>query len=112
MQYRCPQCKSAKIMPVAQGANTPRPEIPKSLMSLIFSIFLLLLLVITSIAMWIFGKGAGTNIQIATIVAFVVTLVSGFFFWRDLPTFKSSMQKFLQSQKAWKCRECNHQWTL
>lgn len=112
MQYRCPQCQSAKIMPVAQGANTPRPEIPKSLMLLIFSIFILLLLVITSIAMWLFGHGAGTNIQIATVIAFVVAAVAGFLFWRDLPNFKVSMQAFMQSQKVWKCRECNHQWQL
>lgn len=99
-------------MPVAQGAQAIRPEIPKSLMTLIFSIFLLLLLVIISICMWIFGHGAGLNIQIATAIVFVITLISGFFFWRDLPNFKISMQAFMQTQKVWKCRDCNHQWHI
>lgn len=32
MQYRCPQCQSPKIMPVAQaGAPATRPVVPKSL---------------------------------------------------------------------------------
>lgn len=110
MQYRCPQCQSAKIMPVNQGANSARPEIPKSLLILVFSIFLLLLLVVASIVLWIFSNGAGTTLQIATVVAFIVTVVSGLLFWRDLPSFKISMQSFMQSQKVWKCRDCNHQW--
>lgn len=111
MQYRCPQCQSAKILPLAQGSST-RPDIPKSLMTLIFSIFLLLLLVISSIVMWIFGNGAGSNLQIATVVVFIITALSGFMFWRDLPRFKASMQAFMQSQKTWKCRACNHQWQV
>lgn len=112
MQYRCPQCQSAKIMPVAQGSNAVRPEIPKSLVILVFSIFLLLLLVIACIVMWIFAHGASPILQIATGVVFLVTVGSGLLFWRQLPNFKLSMQGFLQSQKAWKCRDCNHEWQL
>lgn len=112
MQYRCPQCQSAKIMPVAQGSNAVRPEIPKSLVILVFSIFLLLLLVIACIVMWIFTHGASPILQIATGVVFLVTVGSGLLFWRQLPNFKLSMQGFLQSQKAWKCRDCNHEWHL
>ncbi|MHA3098280.1 hypothetical protein [Acinetobacter brisouii] len=112
MQYRCPQCQSAKIMPVAQGSNAVRPEIPKSLVILVFSIFLLLLLVIACIVMWIFAHGASPILQIATGVVFLVTVGSGLLFWRQLPNFKLSMQGFLQSQKAWKCRDCNHEWHL
>ena len=112
MQYRCPQCQSAKIMPVAQGGNAVRPEIPKSLVILVFSIFLLLLLVIACIVMWIFAHGASPILQIATGVVFLVTVGSGLLFWRQLPNFKLSMQGFLQSQKAWKCRDCNHEWHL
>lgn len=48
--------------------------------------------------MWIFGNGAGSSLQIATVVAFVVTVGAGFMFWRDLPDFKLSMQAFMQSQ--------------
>ena len=112
MQYRCPQCQSAKIMPVAQGSNAVRAEIPKSLVILVFSIFLLLLLVIACIVMWIFAHGASPILQIATGVVFLVTVGSGLLFWRQLPNFKLSMQGFLQSQKAWKCRDCNHEWHL
>lgn len=112
MQYRCPQCQSAKIMPVAQGSNAVRPEIPKSLVILVFSIFLLLLLVIACIVMWIFAHGASPILQIATGIVFLVTVGSGLLFWRQLPNFKLSMQGFLQSQKAWKCRDCNHEWHL
>ncbi|MHA3055565.1 hypothetical protein E0H77_09355 [Acinetobacter sp. ANC 4633] len=112
MQYRCPQCQSAKIMPVAQGSNAVRPEIPKSLVILVFSIFLLLLLVIACIVMSVFAHGASSILQIATGVVFLVTVGSGLLFWRQLPNFKLSMQGFLQSQKAWKCRDCNHEWQL
>ncbi|ENU79517.1 hypothetical protein F975_02766 [Acinetobacter sp. ANC 3789] len=112
MQYRCPQCQSAKIMPVAQGSNAVRPEIPKSLVILVFSIFLLLLLVIACIVMSVFAHGASPILQIATGVVFLVTVGSGLQFWRQLPNFKLSMQGFLQSQKAWKCRDCNHEWQL
>ncbi|MEB3766957.1 hypothetical protein [Acinetobacter sp. MD2] len=110
MQYRCPQCQSAKILPVSQGINSPRPEVPKSLIVLVFSIFLLLLLVVASIVLWIFSNGAGTTLEIATVVVFVITVISGLLFWRDLPNFKISMQSFMQAQKAWKCRDCNHVW--
>lgn len=113
MQYRCPKCQSVKIMPVNQGTTTSaRPVVPKSLVILLPSIFILLLLVLISLSMWIFGNGAGTNLQIATVVAFVVVAVSGLMFWRDLPDFKLSMQAFMQSQKHWKCRECHHEWQI
>ena len=66
MQYRCPQCQSPKIMPVAQaGAPAARPVVPKSLVFLIPAIFVLLLLALISIAMWIFGDGAGSGLQAA-----------------------------------------------
>lgn len=111
MQYRCPQCQSPKIMPQAQaGAPAARPVVPKSLVFLIPAIFVLLLLVLISIAMWIFGNGAGSTLQIATVAVFIVCVIAGFLFYRDLPDFKISMQAFMQSQKKWKCRECNHEW--
>lgn len=112
MQYRCPQCQSPKIIPVSQGTNTPRPVVPKSLMFLIPAIFILLLLVVISIGMWIFGDGAGSTLQMATIAVFIICLIAGFLFWRDLPDFKLSMQAFMQSQKQWKCRECDHEWQI
>ena len=98
MQYRCPQCQSVKIMPVSQGVNSAKPVVPKSLVILVPAIFVLLLLVVISIFMWIFGNGAGSSLQIATVVAFVVTVGAGFMFWRDLPDFKLSM-KHLCSHK-------------
>lgn len=113
MQYRCPKCQNPKIMPVAEsGGPSVRPVVPKSLVFLIPTIFVLLLLVLTSIAMWIFGDGAGTMLQSATVVVFVVCLIAGFLFYRDLPDFKISMQSFMQSQKKWKCRECEHEWQI
>ena len=109
MQYRCPKCQSPKIIPVAQaGGPTTRPVVPKSLVFLISAIFILLLLVLISIAMWIFADGAGTTLQAATVVIFVLC----FLFYRDLPDFKISMQGFMQSQKKWKCRECDHEWEI
>ncbi len=48
MQYRCPKCQSVKIMPVSQGANSPRPNVPKSLVLLVPAIFILLILVLIS----------------------------------------------------------------
>ncbi|MDM1770196.1 MULTISPECIES: hypothetical protein [Acinetobacter] len=113
MQYRCSKCQSPKIMPVAQaGQAAPRPVVPKSLVFLIPAIFILLLLVLISIAMWIFGDGAGTTLQTATVIVFVICLIAGFMFYRDLPDFKISMQAFMQNQKKWKCRECNHEWEI
>lgn len=113
MQYRCPKCQSPKIMPVAQtGQPAPRPVVPKSLVFLIPAIFILLLLVLISVSMWIFGDGAGQNLQIATVIVFSICVVAGILFWRDLPDFKISMQGFMQSQKKWKCRECNHEWEI
>jgi len=100
-------------MPVAQaGQAAPRPVVPKSLVFLIPAIFILLLLVLISIAMWIFGDGAGTTLQTATVIVFVICLIAGFMFYRDLPDFKISMQAFMQNQKKWKCRECNHEWEI
>ena len=113
MQYRCPKCQSPKIMPLAQaGQPVARPVVPKGLIILIPAVFILLLLVIISIAMWIFGDGAGTTLQTATVVVFIACLIAGFMFYRDLPDFKISMQGFMQSQKKWKCRECNHEWEI
>ncbi|MDM1344536.1 hypothetical protein HXZ95_09830 [Acinetobacter pseudolwoffii] len=113
MQYRCPKCQSPKIIPVAQpGQAAPRPVVPKSLMFLVPALFLLLLLVIISIAMWIFGDGAGTTLQTATVIIFILSLIAGFMFYKDLPDFKISMQAFMQTQKKWKCRECNHEWEI
>ena len=60
----------------------------------------------------VFANGAGSSLQIATVVAFVVTVGAGFMFWRDLPDFKLSMQAFMQSQKHWKCRDCNNEWEI
>jgi flagellar motor component MotA len=100
-------------MPVAQpGQAAPRPVVPKSLMFLVPALFLLLLLVIISIAMWIFGDGAGTTLQTATVIVFILSLIAGFMFYKDLPDFKISMQAFMQTQKKWKCRECNHEWEI
>jgi len=97
-------------MPVSQGTNSPRPNVPKSLAVLIPAIFMLLLLVLISVGMWIFGNGAGHNLQVATIIVFGICIIAGVLFWRDLPDFKISMQAFMQSQKHWKCRDCNHEW--
>ncbi|TQR61111.1 hypothetical protein [Acinetobacter sp. RF14B] len=113
MQYRCPKCQSPKIMPLAQpGQVTARPVVPKSLVFLVPALFVLLLLVIISIAMWIFGDGAGSTLQMATVIVFIVCLIVGFLFYKDLPDFKISMQAFMQNQKKWKCRECDHQWEI
>lgn len=110
MQYRCPQCQSVKLMPVSQGVDSPRPHVPKSLVMLVPAIFILLILVLISVGMWIFGNGAGQGLQVATIIAFGFCVIAGVLFWRDLPDFKISMQAFMQSQKYWKCRDCNHEW--
>lgn len=67
-------------------------------------------MVLISIAMWIFGNGAGQGLQITTIVVFVICVIAGGLFWRDLPDFKISMQAFMQAQKHWKCRDCGHDW--
>ena len=56
------------------------------------------------------GFGAGQTLQIATVAVFGVCVIAGVLFWRDLPDFKISMQAFMQAQKHWKCRDCNHQW--
>ena len=113
MQYQCPKCQSRKILPVA-SANEPavRPVVPKSLVFLIPLIFILLLLVVISIFMMIFGNGAGQTLQIATVVIFIASAIAGILFWLDLPDFKISMQSFMQANKEWKCRDCNHQWKV
>ncbi|NHC03760.1 hypothetical protein G9F31_08230 [Acinetobacter sp. 187] len=111
MQYQCPKCQSRKVMPVAQANGVAaRPMVPKSLVILIPTILVLLLLIIICIVMSIFGSGVGQTLQILTYAAAAVAVVSGIMFWRDLPDFKISMQAFMQSQKKWKCRECNHEW--
>ena len=113
MQYQCPKCQSRKILPV-ESANEPavRPVVPKSLVFLVPLIFILLLLVVISIAMMAFGNGAGQTLQIATVVIFIATAIAGVLFWRDLPDFKISMQSFMQANKEWKCRDCDHQWKV
>lgn len=111
MQYQCPKCQSRKIIPMAQAnGTTARPEVPKSLIILIPTILILLLLIVISLVMMIFGDGAGQTLQIATVVFFVIAVAAGAMFWKDLPNFKISMQAFMQSQKKWKCRDCNHEW--
>lgn len=114
MQYQCPKCQSRKILPVASANNAPatRPMVPKSLIILIPSLFILLLLVVISIFLWIFGNGAGQTLQISTVVVFLVCAGAGIMFWRDLPDFKISMQEFMNANKEWKCRDCNHQWKI
>ncbi|WP_071890144.1 hypothetical protein [Acinetobacter larvae] len=113
MQYRCPQCQSPKIMPMANNQNpAARPEVPKSLVMLIPALFILLFLVVVSIGMWIFGNGPGTTLQNATIIVFVIAVIAGFFFWRDLPNFKLSMQAFMNNNRDWKCRDCQHEWHI
>lgn len=89
MQYRCPKCQSPKILPLAQ-ANGPavRPVVPKSLVVLIPAVFVLLLLVLISIAMWIFADGAGTTLQAATVVVFLLCIIAGFFFTAIFPILK------------------------
>lgn len=111
MQYQCPKCQSRKIMPLAT-ANAPaaRPNVPKSLILLVPTIFILLLLIVSSLVMMIFADGAGQTLQIATVVVFIVAIIAAAMFWRDLPDFKISMQAFMQSQKKWKCRDCNNEW--
>ena len=111
MQYQCPKCQSRKILPLA-SANAPavRPNVPKSLIILVPTLFLLLLLVIISVVLMIFSNGAGETLQIATVIVFLIAVIVGVMFWKDLPDFKISMQAFMQSQKKWKCRECNHEW--
>jgi hypothetical protein len=110
MQYRCPKCQSAKIMPLSQGAHSPRPHIPNSLLILLPSVLLLVLLVLISLGMLIFADGAGQTLQIAVVVVFCVAVAAGLFFWRDFADFKISIQAFMQQQKHWTCRDCHHEW--
>ncbi|AXY58077.1 hypothetical protein CDG60_16850 [Acinetobacter chinensis] len=113
MQYQCPKCQSRKILPVASASEPAvRPNVPKSLVILIPAIFVLLLLVVISIAMWAFGDGAGQTLQIATVVVFLICAGAGVMFWRDLPDFKISMQAFMSNNRHWKCRDCNHEWNI
>lgn len=111
MYTPCPKCKSNKILPVASvDGNAPRPEVPKSLMLLLPSVFILLALGIYSILVSIFGKGIGSTVQSMILAVFLLTTVSAIMFWRDLPNFKISLQAFLQAQKRWKCRDCGEEW--
>ncbi|WP_445116796.1 hypothetical protein [Acinetobacter sp. WZC-1] len=113
MQYQCPNCQSRKILPVTSAtAPAVRPVVPRSLVVLVPAIFVLLLLVIISIAMWLFGNGAGPVIQIATVVVFLICIMAAIMFWRDLPDFKISMQAFMNANKNWKCRDCHHEWQV
>ena len=111
MQYQCPKCQSRKLLPIAQpNGPATRPMVPKSLVVLIPTILVLVVLVAISIGMMIFGNGSGQTLQLVTTFIFIVAVISGVMFWRDLPDFKISMQAFMQSQKKWKCRDCNHEW--
>lgn len=111
MQYRCPKCQSNKIMPIAGNSpDSPRPNVPKSLMLLLPSIFILLFLGLISIGFALFDKEIGTTLTGMIFAVFLLTVVSAIMFWRDLPNFKISLQTFLQAQKAWKCRECGEEW--
>ena len=112
MHYRCPKCQSAKIMPLSQGANSLRPMVPKSLLILLPSVLLLVLLVVISLGFWLFGDGAGLKLQVAVITVFSICVISGLFFWRRFADFKISIQAFMQQQKHWTCRDCNHQWQV
>ena len=109
MNYRCPKCQSSQILPMA-SASGPRPVIPKSLVVLVPSILLLLLFVLISIVFLVMDKDTGIILQSLTILSFLAVLGSGFSFWKAMPDFKISMQSFMQSQKHWKCRQCNHEW--
>ena len=111
MQYQCPKCQSRKLLPVAQSSGPAvRPMVPKSLVILIPTILILLVLILINIGMMIFGNGSGQTLQLATTIIFIIAAIAGVMFWRDLPDFKISMQAFMQSQKKWKCRDCNHEW--
>lgn len=111
MQYQCPKCQSRKLLPVAQtNGSAVRPMVPKSLVILIPTILVLLVLIVLNIGMIIFGNGSGQTLQLVTTIVFIIAAISGVMFWRDLPDFKISMQAFMQSQKKWKCRDCNHEW--
>ncbi len=81
MQYRCPKCQSPKIMPVAQaGSPAVRPVVPKSLVFLFQQSLSYYCWFSISIAMWIFGDGAGSTLQVATVVAFIICVIAGFRF--------------------------------
>lgn len=109
--YRCPKCQTPKIMPIASNdPNAPRPNVPKSLMLLLPSIFVLLFLGIFSIINTLLGNSMGTTLKGLILAAFILTAVSAIFFMRDLPNFKLSLQAYIKAQKRWKCRECHHQW--
>lgn len=109
MTYRCPKCQSPQIMPVS-SASGPRPVIPKSLLVLVPSVLLLVLFVLISLVFLAIDKEAGPILQGLTIASFIAVLGSGLFFWKAMPDFKISMQSFMQTQKHWKCRQCNHEW--
>ena len=109
MNYRCPKCQSPQIMPVS-SASGPRPVIPKSLLVLVPSVLLLVLFVIISLVFLVMDKPSGPLLQGLTILSFVAVLGAGFTFWKAMPDFKISMQSFMQAQKHWKCRQCNHEW--
>lgn len=109
MNYRCPKCQSTKLMPVA-SASAARPIIPKSLLALVPSVFLLVITVLIQLILLLLGKSAGTVLNGLTLLSVVSCILSAILFWRVLPDFKISMQRFMQTQKHWKCRDCNHQW--
>lgn len=113
MQFQCPKCQSRKLMPVANANTmTVKPNIPTSLKIFLPSIFVLLILVLVSIIMFVIGNKVGVFLQSTTIIAFFAALISGAMFWKDMPNFKIEMQNFMQNQRHWKCRDCNHDWRI
>ncbi len=49
--------------------------------------------------MWIFGDGAGTTLQTATVVVFIACLIAGFMFYRDLQILKSQCKALCNHRK-------------
>lgn len=113
MQFQCPKCQSRKLMPVANATNmTSKPNVPASLIVFVMSVFALLILVLISIIIFVIGKKVGVFLQSTTIIAFLATLISGVMFWKVMPNFKIEMQNFMQNQRHWKCRDCDHDWRI
>lgn len=112
--YRpCPNCQSKKIMPLVSNDPTAiRPNVPKSLMLFLPSVFILLFLGIFSLIKIAMGSSIGSTLQGLILAVFLLTTVSLIFLIRDMPTFKLSLQAYLQAQKRWKCRDCHTEWDL
>jgi hypothetical protein len=112
MQYRCPQCQSPKIMPVAQaGAPATRPVVPKSLVFWFQPFLYYYFWCSLASQCGCSGMALAQHYKLQRLW-FSSCVIAGFLFYRDLPDFKISMQGFMQSQKKWKCRECDHEWEI